>query len=108
MFCVYAIQSTINAHIIYVGQTQSIETRLAEHNAGRVRSTRKHKSWRIIKLTPCETREEARWLEHQLKRSRGKRLKWLKSKMGDAPEGPGALRRERLLDTARPLDRRKC
>ena len=78
MFYVYAIQSIVNSRV-YVGQTHDMDTRLADHNAGRVSSTRQHRPWRIIKLSSCESREAARWLEHQLKVSRGKRLKWLSS-----------------------------
>jgi putative endonuclease len=78
MFYVYAIQSIVNSRV-YVGQTDDIDTRLADHNAGRVLSTRQHRPWRIIKLSLCESREAARLLEYQLKGSRGKRLKWLKS-----------------------------
>ena len=78
MFYVYAIQSAVNSRI-YVGQTHDFDTRLADHNAGRVKSTLQHRPWKIIKLSPCESREAARWLEHLLKASRGKRLKWLKS-----------------------------
>ena len=107
MFYVYAIQSTMNARI-YVGQTQNLESRLADHNAGRVRSTRKHQPWRVIKSTPRETRGAARWLEHRLKRSQGMRLKWLRDEMGDAPEGSGPLRGQRLLDSPRSVDWRKC
>ena len=77
MFYVYAIQSSVNLRI-YLGQTQDVNVRLAEHNAGRVQSTRKHRPWKIIKVVPCESREAARWLEHELKISRGRRLKWLK------------------------------
>ena len=78
MFYVYAIQSSVNSRI-YLGQTHDINVRLAEHNAGRVQSTRKHRPWKIIKVDRCETREAARWIEHELKTSRGKRLKWLTS-----------------------------
>ena len=76
MFCVYAIQSYLNGRI-YIGQTQDISIRLADHNAGRVVSTRQHRPWRLIKCVPCDTREAAPWLEHELKSSRGRRLKWL-------------------------------
>jgi putative endonuclease len=76
MFCVYAIQSYLNGRI-YIGQTQDISIRLADHNAGRVVSNRQHRPWWLIKCVPCDTREAARWLEHELKSSRGRRLKWL-------------------------------
>ena len=78
MFYVYAIQSTATLRV-YIGQTQDLDVRLAEHNSGRVLSTRQHRPWKIIKVAPCESREAARWLEHELKVSRGKRLKWLRS-----------------------------
>jgi putative endonuclease len=76
MFLVYAIQSAVNSRI-YIGQTQDMTLRLAAHNAGRVSSTRQHRPWKLIKVNSCETREAARWFEHQLKSSRGRRLKWL-------------------------------
>jgi putative endonuclease len=76
MFFVYAIQSVVNSRI-YIGQTQNMNVRLAAHNAGRVASTRQHRPWRLIKVNLCQTREVARWFEHQLKSSRGRRLKWL-------------------------------
>jgi len=38
-FCVYAIQSEVSKRV-YVGQTDNLETRLREHNNGRVKSTR--------------------------------------------------------------------
>lgn len=76
MYYVYAIQSQANGRV-YVGQTQNIDARLAEHNAGRVASTRQHRPRKVIKQNTCETREAARWLEHQLKASRGRRVKWL-------------------------------
>jgi len=78
MFYVYAIQSIATSRV-YVGETHDFDTRLAEHNTGRVKSTRQNRPWKLIKLSPCENREAARWLEHQLKASRGKRLKWLKN-----------------------------
>lgn len=77
MFYVYAIQSSVNARI-YLGQTRDVDIRLGEHNAGRVISTRQHRPWKLLKVNPCESREAARWLEHELKASRGRRLKWLK------------------------------
>lgn len=86
MFYVYAIQSALNGRV-YIGQTQDMNVRLAAHNTGRVASTRQHRPRSLIKLNPCETRKGARWLEHQLKSSRGKRMKWLKGELGYAPEG---------------------
>ncbi len=77
MFYVYAIQSLLNKRV-YIGQTQNISTRLAAHNAGRVASTQADRPWKLIKSIAYQTRAAARWLEHQLKASRGRRLKWLR------------------------------
>lgn len=74
-FVVYAIQAR-SGHI-YVGQTQDIVARLALHNAGQIASTRAERPWSLVKATPFATRNEARYFEWQLKRSRGRREKWL-------------------------------
>lgn len=73
---VYAIENADER--IYVGQTGDWEARLNAHNTGLVRSTRKDGPWRLVAKERCATQSEARWLEFQLKRSRGKRVKWLK------------------------------
>ena len=75
-FCVYAIQSQA-CDRIYIGQTQSINERLIQHNKGRVRSTSHDCPWHLLALEYFDTREKARWCEHQLKKSHGRRDKWL-------------------------------
>ncbi len=75
MFYVYAIQNL--EHRIYIGQTQDLDDRLRRHNAGQVKSTRSGRPWRCIKTQSFNTREESRYFEWQLKKSRGKRTKWL-------------------------------
>jgi len=76
MFKVYAIKSDLTGRI-YVGQTQDLLTRLVQHNAGKVASTRKDRPWVVVKTVTFNTRSEARWFEFQLKKSRGRRLAWL-------------------------------
>jgi len=76
MFYVYAIQSTKTGRI-YIGQTKDIENRLHLHNQGQVKSTSKEIPWRVIALETFHTREQARWCEKNLKKSRGKRTKWI-------------------------------
>ena len=76
MFYVYAIESLVNSRI-YIGQTQNVDRRIAAHNSGVVKSTRQDRPWRVIKSDPCQTRDAARWLEYQIKSSRGRRLRWL-------------------------------
>jgi predicted GIY-YIG superfamily endonuclease len=72
---VYAIQNTSGR--IYIGQTGNWDTRSKAHNGGSVRSTRTDGPWRLVAFAKCPTQSDARWLEFQLKRSRGKRIKWL-------------------------------
>ena len=76
MFDVYAIES-LNIKRIYIGQTKNIDERLRYHNSGYVKSTAKDRPWRLIALEKIESQNEARWLERSLKKSRGKRIKWL-------------------------------
>lgn len=75
MFVVYAIESCLNQRL-YIGQTQDIETRLGLHNKGLVKSTVNDRPWKLVAMERFDTREDARWREHQLKLSRGRRLKW--------------------------------
>jgi putative endonuclease len=76
MFNVYAIES-LTIKRIYIGQTKNIDERLRYHNSGYVKSTTKDRPWRLIALEKIENQNKARWLERSLKKSRGKRIKWL-------------------------------
>jgi putative endonuclease len=78
MFCVYALESE-EAKRIYVGHTHDIDSRLKNHNSGRVKSTAKDRPWRLVALEKVESKNEARWLERSLKKSRGKRIKWMEN-----------------------------
>ena len=78
MYRVYAIQSR-DKNRIYLGQTCNIAKRLRAHNCGSVRSTKKDRPWNLIAGETFGTREKARWAESQIKRSKGRRLKWLKN-----------------------------
>jgi putative endonuclease len=76
MFFVYAIQSKTCGRI-YIGHSECVERRLQQHNAGRVPSTKDDRPWALLRSEELTTRSEARWLERQLKQSRGRRLRWL-------------------------------
>jgi predicted GIY-YIG superfamily endonuclease len=76
VFWVYGIKSKISGRI-YIGQTRNLERRLKQHNCGGVLSTRNDYPWSLVAFKGYETRREARWLEFQLKKSRGRRLKWI-------------------------------
>jgi len=74
-FAVYAISGRNGR--VYVGQSEDVEQRLQAHNKGLVPSTKADRPWLLIKRQDFDTREQARFFEWQLKRSRGRRLKWL-------------------------------
>lgn len=76
MFFVYAIKS-LTEERIYIGHTQNIEIRLNYHNSGYVKSTVLHRPWELIAFQEIKNKNEARWIERELKRSREKRIKWI-------------------------------
>ena len=76
MFFVYAIQS-IPTKQIYIGQTKDIEERLRCHNSGYVKSAKARKPWVLLAFEEFEDRNKARWLERELKKSKGRRLRWI-------------------------------
>ena len=76
MFTVYAIES-VTVKRIYIGYTKDIDERLKYHNSGYVKSTAQDRPWKLVALEKIEGQNNARWLERSLKKSKGKRIKWL-------------------------------
>ena len=60
-----------------MGYTNDIDVRLKYHNSGYVKSTAADRPWRFVALEKVESKDEARWLERSLKKSRGKRIRWI-------------------------------
>ena len=76
MFNFYAIESR-TVKRIYIGYTKDIDERLKDHNSGYVKSTAKDRPLHLVALESMGSESEAKWLERSLKKSRGKRIKWL-------------------------------
>jgi predicted GIY-YIG superfamily endonuclease len=76
MFFVYAIIS-VSSKRIYIGHTKDPNQRLAYHNSVYVKSTAKDVPWKLLAVEQTISRSEARWIERQLKNSKGKRTKWI-------------------------------
>ena len=76
MFNVYAVESLANRRI-YIGHTADIDQRLKYHNSGYVKSTYQDRPWKLIAYERFENKNEARWIERSLKKSKGKRKNWL-------------------------------
>jgi putative endonuclease len=66
---VYILKSLSVANWHYIGQTGNLDNRLKTHNAGRVRSTRKHLPVEIAYTETFETQHEAKVRERHIKRS---------------------------------------
>lgn len=79
MCYVYALRSSRKGRT-YIGQTKDILKRIQWHNMGYVRSTRNDRPWELIAFEEVKSLNEARWIENGLKRSKGKRIKWLEQK----------------------------
>ncbi|MFH1243464.1 MAG: GIY-YIG nuclease family protein [Pseudomonadota bacterium] len=75
---VYAIKSSISGRI-YIGHTRDVEIRLGYHNSGYVNATKSDRPWELIAIEEFEDRKAARWCERQLKRSKGRRVKWVRA-----------------------------
>ena len=59
----------------YIGSTNNLNRRIAEHNAGKVISTRRRKPMELIFLKKFATRKEAETYEKFLKTGKGR--EWL-------------------------------
>jgi len=66
MFFVYLLRSGKDARY-YVGQTEDIRRRVAQHNAGQVQATRARRPLMLLGYEEYPTRDQARYREYQLK-----------------------------------------
>jgi putative endonuclease len=69
---VYILQSETYPNRFYVGQTQDLRARMAQHNAGRIRHTTKWKPWRIKSYVGLSDKQRALALEHYFKSASGR------------------------------------
>ena len=70
-YYIYLIKSLKDNHY-YIGQTNNLEKRLAQHNDGKVKSTSKRRPFKLIGYKVFYQRNEARGEEYQLKKRLGK------------------------------------
>ncbi|PKP39749.1 MAG: endonuclease [Bacteroidetes bacterium HGW-Bacteroidetes-15] len=71
-FYVYALVSQVDGRI-YVGMSQDVDRRLAEHNAGKVKSTKGFIPWILFFKELVGDAEQAREREKFFKAASGKR-----------------------------------
>jgi putative endonuclease len=58
----------------YTGQSQDLQNRLSEHNAGETPSIKKGIPWKLVWNKECESRSEALKLENKIKKRGAKRF----------------------------------
>jgi len=73
MFFVYALYS-VNFNRIYIGMSQNPSKRLAEHNAGKTKSTKAFIPWILVFQKETESTANARELEKYYKTTTGRRI----------------------------------
>ena len=83
-YWVYAIQNKASKRI-YIGYTGDLEERIKRHNSGQVYSTKSDHPWELISCQMFESISQAMWKESELKKSKGKRLKWIKENKLNEP-----------------------
>ncbi|MFB3924111.1 MAG: GIY-YIG nuclease family protein [Terriglobia bacterium] len=66
-FYLYILRSTSSGRF-YVGHTEDVARRLAEHNQGRASSTRNRGPWEVIHTEEFATRSEASRRERAIKK----------------------------------------
>jgi predicted GIY-YIG superfamily endonuclease len=71
MFYTYVLESLAHPKQHYVGHTEDLRDRLAEHNAGKSPHTSRHVPWKVKCYMAFETLELARNFEHYLKSGSG-------------------------------------
>ncbi len=67
MYFVYILKSQKD-NGIYIGKTNDLYRRLAEHNSGNVSSTKSRRPFIVLEYTQCITEREALTLEKECKK----------------------------------------
>ncbi len=71
MHCYTYIIQSLKYSTYYIGSCENIEVRLARHNAGKVRSTKYKKPYKLIYAEEFNTRQDAYRRERQIKSYKG-------------------------------------
>ena len=68
MYYVYVLKSLKDGKL-YIGSTDDISRRIAEHNRGKNISTKWRRPFKLIYFEEFRERKEARWREYKFKKS---------------------------------------
>jgi putative endonuclease len=72
MHYVYLIESVREPHEIYLGRTEDLRARLADHNAGRSVHTAKFRLWNLVQYHAFAEQRQAVEFERYLKSGSGR------------------------------------
>lgn len=84
MWQVYVLRSEVHDRF-YIGMCSDFEQRLKEHNAGKTKSTKGYRPWRLFFKKEIADRRKAREREKYLKSGVGREFineKWTRSLIG--------------------------
>ena len=71
VYYTYVLESLRRPGTRYIGGTSNLQRRLEQHNAGKNRSTSKHRPWKFVLFVAFETRLQACRFERYLKSGSG-------------------------------------
>ena len=71
MFYVYLIESQNDPRQRYIGLTEDLRKRMAEHNGGEAKHTSKFAPWRVVTYVAFDNRQKAAEFEKYLKHGSG-------------------------------------
>jgi putative endonuclease len=86
-YFVYILQSQTDRGY-YIGHTQSLKQRLAEHNAGKTRSLRARRPFQLVHVEEFPSKRAAKAREKQLKRYKGGEAFRRLLQLAPTPQGP--------------------
>ena len=72
MTYVYLLESIAFTGQVYIGRTNDLRTRLADHNAGKSPHTAKYKPWRLVTYIAFSDEAKAISFERYLKTASGR------------------------------------
>lgn len=84
MFYVYVLKS-LKDNKYYFGQTNNLENRLKQHFHGKVVSTKNRRPFKVVGYKTYETRSEAMWIEHNIKKHGDKKKQFIDSLFKERP-----------------------
>ncbi len=89
-FYTYVLHSQLTG-AYYVGQTNNLASRIARHNRGQERYSKRGVPWEIVAYAEFSTRSEAMQLEKELKgmKSRKRLEEWIANNNNNTPSNKG-------------------